>query len=156
MTEQGNTGWGMTVSRRFDTDAEAKSAVDSLRQAGFLEGEIRVWQQRKAPVTNGEDTMARTMEGMLGGGVLGGVAAFFISIAFAWSENERTNEEASVIAAIIGAIAGAIILAIAVTIISRRFAFSHPHEAHVGPGSVVTVSVGTRESEAKQVFDKLG
>lgn len=156
MTEQGNTGWGMTVSRRFDTDAEAKKASESLREAGFLEGEIRIWEQHKPDVMNGEDAMERAMEGMLGGGVIGGVTAFFLATAITWTENERTSEEAAVVVAIFGAVAGAIILAIAVPLISRKYAFSHPHEHHAGPGSVVTVSVGDREAQAKEVFDKLG
>lgn len=156
MTEQGNTGWGMTVSRRFDTDAEANSAASNLREAGFLEGEIRVWQQKRAAVTRGEDTFARTVEGLLAGGVFGGITAFFTYIAFVWADTQSVTEETAVIAALAGAIAGAIIIAIAVNIISRKFAFSHPHEAHVGPGSVVTVSAGDRESQAKEVFDKLG
>ncbi len=155
MTEQAASGWGMTVSRRFDTEAEANSAVEDLRQAGFLEGEIRVWQQKKPAVFGREDSMARIVEGLLAGGVVGGLGALFISVAFSWADSERTTEEFSVIATLIGAVAGAIIAAIGVSFISRKFAFSHPHEEHAGPGSVVTVSVGDREAQAKEVFDKL-
>ncbi len=155
MTEQGNTGWGMTVSRRFDTEAEANNAVGNLREAGFLEGEIRVWQQRKPAVTKGEDAMERIVEAFLGGGVIGGLGAFFIAIAFVWADSQKVDEEFAAIASLAGAIGGAIIAAIATSIISPRFAFSHPHEHHAGPGSVVTVSVGDREAQAKEVFDKL-
>ncbi len=156
MTEQANTGWGLTVSRRFDTEAEAKSAVDSLRQAGFLEGEIRVWQQRKPAASDNEDMLARTIEGLMAGGVIGGIGAFFFSIAISWAGNDGANEEASTIAALIGAIIGAIGVAAAVNVISPRFSFSHPHEEHAAPGSVVTVMVGEKEAQAKKVFDSLG
>lgn len=156
MTEQANTAWGLTVSRRFDSPSDADGAVGNLRESGFREDEIRVWQHKRVAVSANEDTMARFIEGMLAGGVIGGLGAFFISIAFNWSDGQRVTEENSVVAAIIGAVAGAVIVAIAVSIISHRFAFSHPHEVNREPASVVTVRVGDRETEAKQVFDKLG
>ena len=156
MIEQGNTGWGMTVSRRFDGPSEANGAVDSLRQAGFSEDEIRVWEHKKAAASTGEDTLARTVEGLLAGGVIGGLAGFFVTIAFTWTGSERVTEETSAAAALAGAVIGAVVVAIAVTFISRRFGFSHSHHPHSGPSSVVTVMVGDREDEAKQVFDKLG
>lgn len=155
MTEQGNTAWGLTVSRRFDSPSEATSAVDSLRQAGFREEEIRVWQHRKSPALGNEDSLARTIEGLLGGGVIGGLAGFFFSIAISWAANDRTTEESSAIATLIGAVAGAIIVAAAVSVISRRFSFGHHDQGHGEPASVVTVTVGDRESEAKRVFDQL-
>ena len=58
MTEQGSTAWDMTVSRRFDTPAEANSAVDSLKSAGFRDDQIRVWQHKDAPLSN-EDRIER-------------------------------------------------------------------------------------------------
>ncbi len=156
MTEQGTSVWGLTVSRRFNTPDEASGATESLKQAGFSEDEIRVWQHKKVAAFSREDSFARIVEGLLAGGVIGGLAGFFVSIAFSWASNERVTEESSAGAALIGAVAGAIIVAISVAVISRRFSFSHPHETHGEPASVVTVTVGDRESEAKQVFDKLG
>ncbi len=156
MTEQANSGWGMTVSRRFDTEAEANSAVDDLRQAGFIEQEITVWQQQGTIESPNEDAMARSVEGLLGGGVIGGLAAFFLTIAISWASNERTDEELAAIATIVGALAGALIVTASLTFLSRRISFSHPHEEHFVPGSVVTVQVGDREAQAREVFDKLG
>jgi len=155
MTEQANTGWGMTVSRRFDTEAQAKGAVDSLRQAGFIEQEISVWQQRDPAEYGNEDGLERTFEGFLGGAVIGGLVAMLLAIALTWAANERVDEELAAMAAIAGAVAGGIIVAIAVNILSRRISFSHPHEEEHRPGSVVTVQVGERESQAREVFDKL-
>lgn len=153
MREQANTAWGLTVSRRFESQSQAGGAVESLKQAGFREDEIRVWQQKGPAVMNGEDAMARTIEGILAGGVIGGLAGFFFTIAITWAGSESVTEETSAIGALAGAIAGAIILAIAVPIVSRKVAFSHPHEEHPGAGTVVTVTVGEREAEAKRVFD---
>ncbi len=155
MTEQGS-GWGMTVSRRFNGAEDADSAVGSLRQAGFREDEIRVWQQRQSPGASGEDGLARVVEGILGGGVIGGLAGFFVTIAFTWTDSQRITEETSAAGALGGAIAGAIIVGLLVSILSRRYSFGHSHEHDSEPASVVTVMVGDREDEAKQVFDKLG
>ena len=153
MREQANTAWGLTVSRRFMDQSQANGAVDSLKKAGFREDEIRVWQQKEPAVNSREDAMARVIEGVLAGGVIGGLAVFFLTIAVTWAGSESVSEESAAIGAIIGALAGAIITGFAVTVISRRIAFSHPHEEHPGAGTVVTVTVGEREAEAKRVFD---
>lgn len=155
MTEQGNTAWGLTVSRRFDSPAQATGAAADLKQAGFRDEQIRVWQHKKAAVSSREDSFARTIEGLLAGGVIGGLGGFFFSIAINWTGSDRVTEENSAAAALIGAIVGAILVAIGVTLVSRRFSFGHHAEEHGEPASVVTVTVGDRESEAKQVFEKL-
>lgn len=153
MTTEQSTAWGLTVSRRFANQEQADNAAASLKEAGFREEEIRIWHHKPAAVARGEDRMARTFEGILGGGVIGGLAGFFFSLAISWTASERTNEEAAAVAAIAGAVVGAVLVAIAVTIISPKFAFSHPHEIHGDPATVVTVTVGEREAEAKRVFD---
>ena len=155
MTEQGNTAWGPTVSRRFDSPAQANGAADDLKQAGFREEEIRVWQHKKATASSREDSLARTVEGLLAGGVIGGLGGFFFSIAINWAGSERVTEENPAAAALIGAIVGAILVAVGVVVVSRHFSFGHHAEEHGEPASVVTVTVGDRESEAKQVFEKL-
>ena len=48
-----------------------------LKKAGFREDEIRVWQQKEPAVNSREDAMARVIEGVLAGGVIGGLAVFF-------------------------------------------------------------------------------
>jgi uncharacterized membrane protein YeaQ/YmgE (transglycosylase-associated protein family) len=155
MTEQGSNAWGLTVSRRFDTAAQAKNATENLRKAGFREEEIRVWQQKQMSVSY-EDSLERTLEGGLVGAVIFGLAGFFLTTALSWTDGNTIQEQATPLAAIASAVIGAIVVAIGVNIASTKIAFSHPH--HVEPSeapSVVTVTVGDREAQAKQVFDSL-
>ena len=102
------------------------------------------------------DSYLVTLEGFLGGGVIGGLGAFLLAIAISWADSNSVDEELAAIAAIVGALAGALITVVALTLLSNRISFSHPHEEHYVPGSVVTVQVGDREAQAKEVFDKLG
>lgn len=157
MREQGNSAWGLTVSRKFETDAQARSAAESLRTAGFREEEIRIWQQRSPAAFSQEDTLARTFEGLMAGGVIGGLAGFFLTAAITWASSERVDMELPAIAALMAAVAGGIVTAMAVVVLSRRIRFQrHAHEAHHEPGTVVTVTVGDREAEARRVFDSVG
>ena len=154
MREQGSNAWGLTVSRRFETAEQAAGAADGLKQAGFREDQIRVWQHRRSG-GSGEDRLARTVEGLLAGGFISGLAGFFLGVAISWTGDDRIAMEAAAGYTVVSAAAGAIVTAIAVNLISTRFAFSHPHqEAPAEPPSVVTVTVGDRATEAKQVFDR--
>ena len=155
MTEQGNNAWGLTVSRRFDTAAQAKNAVDALRKAGFREQAIRVTQLKKLAAAY-EDRLERTLEGAMVGGVLFGLAGFFLGAALPWTGGTTIEEQATPLMAIAATAIGAVIVAIGVNIASTRIAFSHPH--HIEPSeapSVVIVTVGDQEAQAKQVFDSL-
>lgn len=154
MREQGNNAWGLTVSRRFETATAATGAVQNLKQAGFRDEEIRVWQHKRNTVSY-EDRLARTFEALLGGAFIGAFIGFFVTVAYYEASNEpfaSIGMEDAFGIGLIAAVAGAIITAIATTIISPRFAFSHPHETPNEPPSVVTVTVGDRESEAKSAF----
>ena len=151
MREQGNNAWGLTVSRRYDTADQASKAVDSLRQAGFREEEIRVWQHKKTTASY-EDRLARTAEGFLSGGFITGFLGFFLIIAVSWTGSENMDMEVAAAGAVIAAVAGALVTAILVNIISTKVAFSHPHHTPAEAPSVVTVTVGDREAEAKRVL----
>ena len=155
MRELGNNAWGLTVSQRFETAAHADGAVERLRQSGFREQEIRVWQHKRRAASY-EDRLARTLEGFLAGGVISAFAGFFLVIAISWTGNERMAMEAAAGLAVVIAVAGALVTAIAVNIISSRFSFSEHHETPSEPASVVTVTVGDREADARKVFDSQG
>jgi hypothetical protein len=152
MRDQGNNTWGLTVSRRFESVEHADGAVERLRQSGFREDEIRVWQHKRR-ASPYEDRLARTFEGFLAGGVISAFAAFFVIIAFSWTGNEPIVMEFAAGAAVAGGIVGGLITAIAVNVISSWFSFSERHEVLADRPSIVTVTVGDREAEAKQVFD---
>jgi hypothetical protein len=152
MREQGSAGLGLTVSRKFDSKQEADGAVKQLRDAGFREEDIRVWQMKKHGGAL-EDRLARTMEGLLAGGVISALIAFFVTAAYNWREQTVISNETAPAAALIAAVAGAVLVAIIVNIVSTKYAFNrHPHEAHAEPASVVTVRAGDKEAQAKQVF----
>ena len=155
MTEQGNNAWGLTVSRRFDTAGKAKNAVEALRTAGFREQSIRVTQLKRLSAPY-EDRLERTLEGLMVGAVLFGLAGFFLGTALSWTGGNTITEEFTPLTTFAAAVIGAIVVAIGVNIASTKIAFSHPH--HVEPAeapSVVIVTVGDREAQAKQVFDSL-
>ena len=152
MREQGNNVWGMTVSRRFETAELAGGAVEQLRKSGFREEEIRVWQHKRLAATY-EDRLERTFEGFLGGGVIAAFAAFFLVIAISWAGNENNAMETAAGYSVAAGVVGGLVTAIAVNIISSRFSFSEEHHEPAERASVVTVTVGNMEAEAKQAFD---
>ena len=152
MREQASNAWGLTVSRRFETAELAGGAVDRLRKSGFREEEIRVWQHKRVAASY-EDRLGRTTEGFLAGGVITAFATFFLVIAISWAGNERIAMETAAGFAVGIAVIGALITAIAVNVVSARFRFGEHHEAPAERPSVVTVTVGDREAEAKKVFD---
>ena len=156
MQEQGSTGWGLTVSRRFDKRQQADQAVQQLKQTGFRDEQMRVWQHRNNSFDQ-EDRLARTVEGLLAGGVIGGLLGLFFSAAISWAGSSTITEESVPGLAIGLAVGGAIFTAIGVNIVSRRFSFSHEHghESHDEPPTVVTVTVGDRAADARKVFDGL-
>lgn len=154
MREQGNNAWGLTVSRRFETATQATGAVSSLKQAGFREEEIRVWQH-KSSTASYEDRLERIFEGMLGGAVISAMIGFFVTVAYYWANSEPIGSigmEDALGITLAATVIGAVVSGIAVTLISPRFSFSHPHPTPDELPSVVTVTVGDRESEAKKVF----
>lgn len=151
MREQGSNAWGLTVSRRFESAGQASRAVDDLRKAGFREEEIRVWQHSNLSAPY-EGRVGRTTEGFLAGGVIAGLLGFLLAVSIAWANSERIDMEVSAGAALIAAVAGAVLTAIAVNIISTKVAFSHPHHHPSEPPSIVTVTVGDREAEARRVL----
>ena len=142
MREQGSAGLGLTVSRKFDTRQQADGAVKQLRDAGFREEDIRVWQHKGNKV-GFEDRFARTMEGLLAGGVIAGLLGFFLTVSINWTAGDNIADETTAGATLVAAVAGAVVVAILVNIISTKVAFTHPHEVEPDvPPTVVTVRVG--------------
>ena len=152
MREQ-SAGLGMTVSRRFGSKQQADSAVQQLRQAGFREEDIRVWQHKNLS-PGYEDRLARTAEGFLAGGVVFGLLGFFLTAAITWADSETIRMETPAGVAAVAAAIGAVIVAVAVNIVSTKFSFNpgHGHSAHGEPPSVVTVRTAGKEAEAQRVF----
>jgi hypothetical protein len=153
MREQGASGLGLTVSHRFSTKQEADDAAKQLRSAGFREEDIRIWQHKKRSLSS-EDRLARTFEGFLAGGFIGGLISFFTTVASTWSENQDIADETTVGITVLGAVVSAVVVALIVNIVSTKFAFSHPHHVEPDePPSVVTVRAGDKEDDARKVFD---
>jgi hypothetical protein len=153
MREQG-AGLGMTVSRRFDSKQQAEHAVQQLRQAGFREEDIRVWQHKRL-ATPFEDRLARTVEGILAGAVIFGLAGFFLTAAYTWAVSETIDEQLIIAVTAAAAAIGAVVIAIAVNIVSTRVSFSPGvgHAAPAEPPSVVTVRTSGKEADAKRVLE---
>ena len=152
MQEQG-TGWGLTVSRRFDASEGADNAVQKLQDAGFREDQLRVWQQSPY-AEDADDRLGRTAEGLLGGGFVSATLAMFLVTTYSWVSKSDISMELTAIAAVVAGVIGSIVGIAVVSILSTRYSFDRDrHEHSARAGTVVTVTVGDRETDARTVFD---